>query len=270
MKRLAALSGLTLTLCALACAQEAAGDRVVVPARSTSHPRVVKCSTTFGAIVVKTYNGREVVIETRPSGATSRAPQTFEGLKRIDLPRGLEVTEEDNVITVRPSPLHRGQVVVTVPPDTSLQLNGTHGSITVDGVHGDVQAETTHADIVLTNVSGTVLANTTHGNVKATMDRVDPSKALSFTTVHGDIDVTLPDDAKANVKMSSVQGSIYSDFEIRIGGGQPITEKSDTADARFRLRIDRTITGAINGGGSEVSLRTVHGRILLRRKSGVK
>ncbi len=270
MKRLAALTGLAMAVCALACAQENTGDRVVVPVRNTTRPRVVKASVTFGSITVKTASGKEVIVETRPSGATSRAPRTFEGLRRIDLPRGLEVTEEDNVITVKPSPLNRDGLVLTVPPDTSLQLNATHGGITVEGVHGDIQADSTHSDVKLTNVSGTVLANSTHGDVRVSMDRVDPGKPLSFTTVHGDIDVTLPDDVKANVKLSTVQGSIYSDFEIKMTSGQPITETSGTPDARFRVRIDRTINGTINGGGTEASLRTVHGRILLRKKSGVK
>ena len=71
---------------------------------------------------------------------------------------------------------------------------------------------------------------------------------------------------KATVKMSTVQGAIYSDFEIRMGGGQPITEKNNSPDGLFRVRIDRTIYGAINGGGAEASFHTVHGRILLRKK----
>ena len=268
MKRLVALTGLTLAVCALVCAQETAGDRVVVPARNTAHPRVVKASVTFGSITVKTYNGKEVIVETK--GGQPGGPRTFEGLRRIDVPRGLEVTEEDNVINVKPSALNRGGLVLTVPPYTSLQLNSTHGDITVEGVHGDIQAETTHSDVNLTNVSGTLAANSTHGTIKVTMERVDPGKPLSFSTVHGDIDVTLPDDVKANVKISTTQGSIFSDFEIKLTGGQPITETSGSPDARFRVRIDRTIYGTINGGGAEASFRTVHGRVLVRKKSGAR
>jgi hypothetical protein len=268
MKPLAALTGLTLMACALLSAQEAAGDRVVVPARNATRPRVVDVKALNASITVKTYNGKEVIVETTSGGRRSdRAPQTVDGLKRIDLPRGgLQVEEQDNVIRVRTSPWNRdGNLVITVPADTSLQLNTTQGSITVDGVHGDIDAGTTHSGITLRNISGTVLANSTHGDVKVTMDRVDPAKPLSFATVHGDIDVTLPADTKANVKMSSVQGAIYSDFEIRLGG-QTITEKSDSPDGRFQVRLDRGINGTINGGGVEASFRTVHGKILLRKK----
>jgi len=266
MKRVAALTGLVMGISVLGWGQGTAGDRVVVPARNTSHPRVVNAKTTFGSITVKAYNGREVIVESS-EGRRDDKPEVVDGLKRLDMPRGgLEVEEEDNVVKVRVSGVNKGNLTITVPQDTSLQLGSTHGAVTVDGVHGDIDAGTVHSDIRLTNVSGTVSANTTHGNVKVTMDRVDPGKPLSFSTVHGDIDVTLPADTKANVKMSSIQGSIYSDFEIRLTGGQPVTEKNDSPDGKFRIRIDRTVAGSINGGGAEASFRTVHGRILLRKK----
>ncbi|HYW42303.1 MAG TPA: DUF4097 family beta strand repeat-containing protein [Bryobacteraceae bacterium] len=267
MKRLAALLGLTFSLCALAGAQQTTGDRVVVPARNSTHPRVVNAKVTRGTITVKTYTGNEVIVEADRASGKREAPDTYQGLKRIDLPRGgLEVTEEDNVVRVRTGEMHDGSLVITVPVDTSLQLSSTFGPITVDGVHGDIDASTTHDGITLTNVSGTVLANSTHGNIKVSMDRVDPGKPLNFATVHGDIDVALPADVKVNIKAITTQGSIYSDFEIKLTGGQPITEKNDTPDGKFRVRIDRAIYGAINGGGGEASLRTVHGRILLRKK----
>ena len=267
MKRVAALGGLLVGICALASAQSTTGDRVVVPARNTDRPRVVNAKTIYGPITVKTYNGKEVIVETERASNSDRKPDVVDGLKRIDIPRGgLEVEEENNIVKVRLSPANRSGLIISVPPDTSLQLESTHATITVDGVHGDIDAGTVHADIRMTNVSGTVSANTTHGNLKISMDRVDAGKPLSFSTVHGDIDVALPADARANVKMSSLQGEIYSDFEIRLTGGQPVTEKSDSPEGRFRIRMDRTITGTINGGGAEASFRTVHGRILLRKK----
>jgi hypothetical protein len=42
----------------------------------------------------------------------------------------------------------------------------------------------------------------------------------------GEIDVTLPDDVKLNVRMNSLGGPMYTDFEIIQTGGQPITEKN--------------------------------------------
>jgi hypothetical protein len=258
MQRTLAPLGLILTLGALACAQETTGERVVVPVRNSTRPRVVNAKVTYASITVKAYNGREVIVETPRSG--TRQPETYQGLRRIDIPReGLEVTEEDNVIRVR-TEAHGGNLVISVPADTSLQLSAVHGSVTVEGVHGDIDASTVHSNINLTNVSGNVIANSTHGNIRVNMDTVDPSKPLSFVTVHGDIEVTLPSSVKLNVKASTVQGAVYSDFEIRMGGNPNVS------GGLVRINPGSAITGTINGGGADAAFRTVHGKILLRKK----
>jgi hypothetical protein len=263
MKRLLLL----LAVGALACAQEATGDRVVVPARNTSHPRVVNAKVFQGSIAVKTYSGNEVIVESgRPGEARARAGSAPPGMKRIDLPRGLDVEEEDNVVTIRTHPGGPGQLAITVPTDTSLNLKSFNGSIAVEGVHGEIDASSHDGQITLTNVSGTVVANAFNGALKVAMDRVDPAKPMSFSTFNGPIDVTFPADLKANIKLKTNHGDVFSDFDIKITGYHPITEKNNTPDGKFRVRIDRTIYGEINGGGPEVSFQSFNGRITLRKK----
>src|ERR1051326_5372207 len=103
MKTTFALAGLTLALCSLLPAQDS--GRVVVPARNSSRPRKVNVHVMNGAITVKAYTGKEVIVESDAS--TRRTPRrgavtTPDGLHRIDIPlRGLTVEEEDNQITVR-------------------------------------------------------------------------------------------------------------------------------------------------------------------------
>src|SRR5579863_2399046 len=103
MKRYWAPLGLTLTLCALACAQDTSGGRIVVPARNSTRPRVLNVTSTHGSITVNAYNGKEVIVETESGYSRNRRPDRgVDGMHRIDLPsRGLVVEEDDNVITVR-------------------------------------------------------------------------------------------------------------------------------------------------------------------------
>jgi hypothetical protein len=266
MKPLLPLWGLTLAVCALVCAQDTTAGRVVVPARNTTQPRVVNAASTHGNITVKTYNGREVIVETPSSSRSERRDQTVDGLHRIDLPaRGLVVEEEDNVITVRASTPGPENLVITVPVDTSLHLRSTHGNVEADGVHGEVEGASTNGRVTLTNISGTVVASSTNGSLKIDMDRVDPGKPMSFSSVNGSIDVTLPADTKANLKLRAVHGSVWSDFDMKLTGGQPATTTGNS-DVRYRLEFDRTIYGSINGGGAEASFYTVNGRITIRKK----
>lgn len=267
MKRYIPLTGLALVLSTLAPAQEATGERIVVPARNTTRPRVVNVATSHGSITVKGYAGKEVIVETRSSSDRPRRQERSDGLKRIDLPpRGLSVEEEDNVVQVRVNSNADSHIVISVPPDTSLHLRSAQGDVTAEGIRGEVEANTSNGEIRLTGISGTVVASSSNGEIKVVMDKVDPGKPLSFSSNNGDVDVTLPADFKGNVKLRSLHGSVWSDFDVKLTAGQSVTNKSGGAEGRFRVEIDRTVLGTINGGGTEASFNTLNGRILIRKK----
>ena len=133
MKRTFALTGTMLAVCALACAQDDTG-RVVVPARNSSRPRVVVASSNNGSITVKTYDGKEVIVESgKPDRSRNRGRNGVpDGMRRIDVPeRGLVVEEEDNTITIQDHTPGGTHMTITVPPDTSLKLSSHNGSVYV-------------------------------------------------------------------------------------------------------------------------------------------
>jgi DUF4097 and DUF4098 domain-containing protein YvlB len=272
MKRTSALLGLTLLgvtmVCSLALAQDTSGERVVVPARNTTHARKVDVSVLNGSVTVKSYAGKEVIVEARGrSGRHSREnDRASGGMRRLDLPpRGLSVEEENNVVTVRMKDGQDGDLLISVPADTSVKLRNLNGEIAVEGVRGELDVSNKNGKITLTNVSGTVLADTLNGTIRCTMDSVDPNKPLSFSSLNGTIDVTLPADFKANVKLRTDHGEIYSDFDFKLGGGA-ITQKNDSPDGKFKVTMERTIAGTINGGGTEATFKTYNGKIYLRKK----
>jgi DUF4097 and DUF4098 domain-containing protein YvlB len=265
MKRYMALTGLTLMVCALAPAQDNAGNRVVIPARNSTRPRLVKATLTNAGITVKTHAGKDVIVEST-AGSRRRDEKNSEGLRRIDLPfGGFNVEEEDNTITIHGHPSTGGNLVVTVPADTSLQLKSMQGGIVVEGVRGEIEVNTANGKVELTNVSGTVVANSMNGSIKATMDRVDQTKPLSFSSNNGSIEVTLPADTKATLKMRSLHGSIWTDFDMNVTGSKPVTA-SGGDNAKFEVKFDRTMYATINGGGVEASFSTLNGRVVIKKK----
>jgi DUF4097 and DUF4098 domain-containing protein YvlB len=259
MKRSLALAGLSLAVCALACAQDYTGNRIVVPGRNGSHAHTVEANVVSGSIVVKAGSGNDVIVETGGGRARSSADShTPPGMHRIDRPwnAGLQVEERGDVIHVDVSPRGSGDnLSITVPANMSLKLHTVHGSVTADGVHGEVDAESTHGDITLTNISGTVVAGTVHGSLKVSMNQVDESKPLAFNTMNGEIDVTLPADVKASVKLRALRGEIWSDFEVKLAGGTTMARRSST-----------TMNGTINGGGVNATFYTVNGKITIRKR----
>lgn len=263
MKPILALTGLILFVCATGFAQDIAGDRIVVPGRGSSHPRVVNCSLLNGAITVKAYSGKDVLVEGEHSGSH----ETSHGMRRIGgNTRGLEVVEDDNVITVHEHPAGNGNVYLTVPVDTSLRLHTLSGAIHVEGVHGEIEVHTLNGQLDLTDISGTVTADSQNGAIRVGMDSVDASKPLAFSTLNGLVDLTLPADLRANLTVKSSHGAVYSDFDVTLGGSRAITERNGSSDGRYRIRIDDTIRGTINGGGVDLTIRTLNGGVYIRKK----
>ena len=263
MKPIPASTGLILAVCAIAFAQDT-GDRIVVPARNTAHPRVVNCNMLNGSITVKATGGKDVTVEGGRSNSHEPAPH---GMRRIgESTRGLEVTEEDNVITVHMHPAGNGDVTITVPVDTSLRLHTLSGAINVEGVHGEVEVHTLNGQLLLTNISGTVTADSQNGEIKVSMDSVDAGKPLAFSTLNGLVDLTFPPDLKANLTVKTNHGAVFSDFDVTLGGSRVLTEKNGSPDGRYRIRIDDTIRGTINGGGVDLTIRTLNGGVYIRKK----
>ncbi|MGB7763305.1 MAG: hypothetical protein WBL61_25945 [Bryobacteraceae bacterium] len=259
MKTMFALAGTAIAVCSLAAAQDGAG-RVVVPAQPGGHARQLNVHVLNHSITVKTHGGSDVIVE-----AGSHPAPAADGMRRIDGPRGLTIDEADNVIEIHADPMFQGPLAITVPADTAVDLHTLNGNLSVEGVRGEVDTDTLNGHTELTGISGTVVAHSLNGPIHVVMDRVDPSKPLSFSSLNGSIDVTLPADLKANVKFKTLRSEIYSDFEISLGGPAS-TEKDNSGGLKFRLRFDNNFEGAINGGGVPVSFHTLHGTVYLRKK----
>jgi DUF4097 and DUF4098 domain-containing protein YvlB len=268
MKTTLTLAGLALALCSLSPAQDNNDERVVIPARNSTRPRKVTVRSSMGPITVKAYSGKEVIVES-PNAAPQRGRReaTPQGMRRLDvMPRGLSVEEQDNQIDIK-APITHGALVITVPTDTSLDLHTMHGGIKVDGVHGEIAVDSMNSGISLTDVSGNVLAHSLNGGIKVSLDRVDPAKPLSFITLNGTIDVTLPADYKGNIKAATFNGGVFTDFEVKLGGGT-ITRTNETGDGKYVVKIDRNegISGTIGGGGPEATFKSHNGSIYIRKR----
>jgi hypothetical protein len=252
--------------------QDASADKLTVPFSDPTRPGTVRIGLINGGITVKAYSGREVIIEARTEddSDSDRDRQNVRGgLRRIpNRSSGLTVEEDDNVMRVSSGSHNRTtNLVLQVPVQTSLKLSCTNdGDITVDGVTGDVEANNTNGAVRLTNVSGSVVAHAFNEDLTVSMVRVDPQKPMSFSSFNGDIDVTLPATIKATMKMQTEMGDIYSDFDMQI---QPATtqrvEDTRSSRGRYQIRIEKVVSGAVNGGGPEISFKNYNGDIRIRK-----
>lgn len=271
MKRLAVFS--FLLVAAWTWAQDAEPDRVSVPFSDPSRPKTLKASLINGSISVKGYDGKEAIVEARSRrdsrGRRRREPENVDGLHRIDMnATGLAVEESDNVITVGTRmPAESVGLNIQVPFDTSLKLHAVNGrDISVDQITGDIEIDSTNGNATVTHVSGAAVVHSLNGKVLVSIDKFS-GKPLSFSSLNGNIDVTLPADTKARLKLKTDNGAVYSDFDIAMdrAARTPTVEENRSGNGRYRVRFDRSMLGTINGGGPEISLTTFNGNIYLRK-----
>jgi DUF4097 and DUF4098 domain-containing protein YvlB len=277
MKRFSSILSAGLALAAIAAVTlgpgaqgqtQAGGDRIPVALSDPSRPAHVKVSMVNGGITVKAYEGKEVVVEARVRNRENSRSEG--GPKRLTISStGLSVEEENNDLNINTdSYMHPIDVTVSVPVHTSLKLRAVNdGDIVVTGVDGELDVDDINGAVTLNNVSGSVVAHALNGHVYATLTRVDPQKAMAFSSLNGNIDVTFPADLKANVSIRSDQGDVFSDFDIQLkaASSQPVVEDGRGHGGKYRVKIDKTVHGTINGGGPEIQFRNFQGQIYIRK-----
>ncbi|MEW6369174.1 MAG: DUF4097 family beta strand repeat-containing protein [Acidobacteriota bacterium] len=250
---------------------DAQGDRAVVPLSRPGQPATIHVEVLAGSITVTGYDGNEVIVEAaargQKIGGDEKSGGKYAGMKRVSpvSGTGLEVTEENNEVEVSVESWKVTiDVTLKVPARSSLELHTVNGGdIAVENISGEIDAGNVNGGIKLSGVAGSVVASTTNGPVQVTFTKVDAQKPMSFASFNGDVDVTFPSDLKANVKLKTEQGEIYSDFEIATTEGPRKVEEKE--GKRYVIRFDRTVYGKINGGGQEMSFSTFNGDILIRR-----
>jgi DUF4097 and DUF4098 domain-containing protein YvlB len=142
---------------------------------------------------------------------------------------------------------------VKVPAGVRFVGRTVNGGIEASGIKADAEAHTVNGGVDL-DASGTARAETVNGGITARLGRADWEGTLKLKTVNGGIEVVLPEGAGAQVKASTVNGEIQTDFPLTVQG-----------------RISRRkLEGTIGSGGRLLEMETVNGSIELRKPGAKK
>jgi hypothetical protein len=266
-------------------------NRTTVSFSDPSRPGLLHLALVTGTIVVKGADVKDVTIETharhpdadaehshgpehwrfhRP-GQPDDPEEESRGLHRLTQQPALTVEEQDNRMSVSAPSFNRpADLEIQVPRRTSLELSTVNGGdIHVEGVDGELEVSNVNGAITLAAVGGSVVAHTVNGKVTAALTRVSPQKPMAFSSLNGAIDITLPAATKANLKLQTDNGSAFTDFDLHTlpQSSDSVVEDTRQSGGRYRLKVNKVIYGAINGGGPDIEVRTFNGNIYVR-KSG--
>jgi len=139
--------------------------------------------------------------------------------------------------------------VVHVPRGTPLDARTVNGGVTLNGLTADVKGQTVNGSVRI-ETTGVAEAQRVNGSIDVSMGRADWDDILAFQTVNGQITVELPGEVNAEVRETTVSGSISTDYPLALRG-------------KFG---PQRISGTIGRGGREMSLSTVNGDIEIRKK----
>ncbi len=268
---LAALAAATLMIPLAAAAQEGQVERFNVPLTDPGRPVQLEVGLVSGGITVEAGGGNQVVVEARARDDDDRRhgkPEVRGGMRRIPLSGfKLSIEEKDNVVEIGSSPTVAVFLTIKVPEQTSVKLSTVNdGDIEVSGVRGDHEISNVNGEI-RARVAGSLVAHTINGGVKVVLSAVAPGKAMAFSSLNGDVDVTLPTGTKADLRMESENGEIYTDFDIA-QRQRAAPAQSEREGGRYKLTVERAVFGTINGGGPEMHFKTFNGDVHLRRAGG--
>lgn len=133
---------------------------------------------------------------------------------------------------------------VKIPSGVKLDLLGVDTRITSAST-APVKARSVNGDVTVVTAVGPVRANTVNGDVDARMTSLAGTDSVVVSSLNGSAWVFLPESAAVTVDLATTNGRAESDFPSLTGGSA--TQKS--------------IAGAINGGGRGVHVRTLNGRV---------
>lgn len=250
--------------------QQPSADQVTVPLSDPSRPGLIDISLVRGSITVRATNRKDVAVMARPEAdrPNRRDQPDATGLRRIPQTAGYRITEEGNRIKMSSdSPNRAITFEIEAPARTNLKLSTVNGGeILVENIEGDLEISNVNGGITLNGVAGSVLAGTTNGSVRAILTRVTADRDMAFTSLNGTVDVTLPSATKANLRLRSDHGDVYSDFDVQLAQAAAATvQETRSTNGRYRINRNRSIVGTINGGGPEFELRTFNSNVYVRK-----
>jgi hypothetical protein len=270
------------------------GQQVTVPLSDPSRPATLAVRLVNGGVTIRGTNRKDILIDAEPSDQRRRGRGrggvyidsggggTFivrggrsgrgggdgdtSGLKRLTQTPGFTVEGDNNQIQLSSGGNGNSDFVIEVPTRINLKVSTVNdGPIVIENVDGELEVNNTNDSVTLTNVAGSVVANAHNGFLKVVMTRLAGDKAMAFTSFNGNVDVTLPSSTKATLKLRSEMGEIYTDFDVQVRPIVTTPQNVRGADGRIHIDVNRSIQGAVNGGGPEFEFRTFNGNIFLRK-----
>ena len=209
-----------------------------------------------GDITVEPASGETAEINAEKSGRDADQVQ----ISIISNEEGVEVCTiypgEGNTCDHSHSDNVRARVdyTIKIPRDVKLRAANVNGEVTAENLGAEADVSSVNGSVRVSTATWAE-AESVNGSVHAKLGRADWPSQAEFKSVNGNVDVTVPADLNADVRFSTLNGNIHSDFNYTVASGTRIGGHPGT-------KVDATI----GSGGRGLRLESVNGDLDLRKE----
>ncbi len=216
------------------------------------------------SVTFEGHSGSEIIISPE-NGHDFKMPERAAGLKLISAGGledntgiGLSVKTEGNETTVAQlSSRGHARYIVQVPAGVAIYYEcSTHAGKTVitKDLESELEISANFNHVKLHNAQGPLAVSTVHGTIEAEFSSINQDQSISLHSVHNHVDVSVPSDAKANFRLSTSWGEMFTDLDLDY-----------EQDSALKKISSKKMEGKFNGGGVDFSIKSTHDDIYLRK-----
>ncbi len=250
-----------------------AQEELIIPFSNTEQAKSLEINIFSANIIIVGSNRKDIKLtyETKKLDdhqEEREIPDKAKGMKRIAAHNfNFELSEKNNAVKIKSENFSDIMYMkLEVPENIDIEIRKEIGeNIEITNITGNLNLECNVGSILVKELNGTVSASASTGDIEIEFEQIPDQQTMIFNSITGTIDLLLPASIRADLKLRTEWGEVFSDHDVAISPQKPSLKKSDKHGSMKVVGHDWTI-GTINGGGSvNLSCYTKMGSILLRK-----
>ncbi|MEE9362656.1 MAG: DUF4097 family beta strand repeat-containing protein [Cellulophaga sp.] len=172
---------------------------------------------------------------------------------------GLNIKKDGDVLRIidLKSNFQRGGLSFALPKTIDISVNcGNMGRVRMEKFSSEIEVISNIGHVHLIDVTGPITASSSTGTIHVEFVSVNQKSPISIRSSTGDIDVSLPENTKANLEMKTTMGTVYTNFKLT----------KPSKDGMNAVGGQRRIENVLNGGGVQIKLSSSIGNVYLRKR----
>lgn len=246
------------------CAQ--AQEPIVLPIDATYSNALINISLQSGSLDIVGHDENQFTINVELDSSHVETKKTADKngfVRLVNNAFGIEITNSGNRLDIKSySSKGLNKLTVKVPRSSNMSILTNKGDLTIENVQGKLDVTNNYGKIDIKGIDGSVVASCPNGNVSVDFVAIDKKTPSSITSLNGKIEVSVPSKSSISFNLLSIEGNIYSNFEMQLIP-KVINDYKNTDNGTY-TSIKKWMVGSLNDGGQTISLSTVHSNIYLK------